>query len=389
MKPETLTLKLNLGSGEQPLPGYENLDRRTGREIFPLDYPDGVADEVRASHVLEHFPHAQIQTILKEWARVLRPGGILKIAVPDFQWIAQAYLDGKQAPIEGYCMGGQVDADDYHKALFDEETLADLLRGAGLFGVTRWQSEIQDCASLPVSLNLQAVKPLPSKWKVGAAMSVPRLGFMDNFFSSFEALAPLKIGLRKVTGAFWGQCLERCMGNWLEEGADWVLTIDYDTVFDRRDVESLLSLAMCYPEADAIASLQMHRTRPTPLCTVKGENGEYVGTFTRDYFRGDLARIHTAHFGLTLINVAKLRELPHPWFMGVPAPDGTWGDERLDEDIYFWKQWEKAGNSLYLANHVPVGHLELMIRWPDRQLRALHQHCSEWAKEGKPGNAWA
>lgn len=388
MKPETLTLKLNLGSGEQPLPGYENLDRKGGREIFPLDYPDGVADEIRASHVLEHFAHAQVPAVLAEWARVLRPGGVLRIAVPDFEWIARAYLEGQPAPIEGYCMGGQVDAADYHKALFDAEALGDLLRGAGLFGVSRWQSEIQDCAALPVSLNLQAVKPLPCAWKVGAAMSVPRLGFMDNFFCAFQALSPLHIGLRKVTGAFWGQCLERCMGEWLAEGAEWVLAIDYDSVFERRDVETLLALAMQYPEADAICALQAHRTRSTPLVTIKGPDGKYHGTLPRDYFRGDLARVHTAHFGLTLIRAAKLAALPRPWFLGVPDQDGTWGEGRTDDDIYFWKRWEAAGNTLYLANHVAIGHLELMIRWPDRQFRALHQHASEWAASGKPEGAW-
>lgn len=388
MKPETLTLKLNLGAGATPLAGYENLDRKSGQEIYPLGYPDAVADEIRASHVLEHFPHAQVPAVLAEWARVLKPGGVLKIAVPDFAWIAQAYLDGKEAPIEGYLMGGQVDAEDFHKAVFDAGALAELLRGAGLFGITGWSSEAQDCAALPVSLNLQAVKPLPAAWKVGAAMSTPRLGFMDNFFTAFESLSPLKIGLRRVTGAFWGQCLERCLETWLAEDIDWALTLDYDSVFDRRDVESLLALAMAHPEADALCALQMHRTQPTPLMTIQGADGKNIGSFPREHFAPDLTRVHTAHFGLTLIRVAALKDLPKPWFWAKPAPDGSWGEGRVDDDISFWKLWQAEGRTLYQANHIPVGHLELMVRWPDRNLRVIHQHASEWAKEGKPGAIW-
>ena len=36
-------------------------------------YPDGVADEIRASHVLEHFSHTITLDVLREWARVLKP----------------------------------------------------------------------------------------------------------------------------------------------------------------------------------------------------------------------------------------------------------------------------------------------------------------------------
>ncbi|TXH51087.1 MAG: hypothetical protein E6Q97_19150, partial [Desulfurellales bacterium] len=65
-------MKLNLGSGDYPLEGYINLDAKHSDQLFPLvpnRYPgDGIpqggltsnsADEVRASHVLEHFPHGQ------------------------------------------------------------------------------------------------------------------------------------------------------------------------------------------------------------------------------------------------------------------------------------------------------------------------------------------
>ena len=50
-----------------------------------------------------------------------------------------------------------------------------------------------------------------SELKVSAAMSVPRLGFMDNFGCCIDALVPLNIRLRRQGGAFWGQALTNCL----------------------------------------------------------------------------------------------------------------------------------------------------------------------------------
>ena len=187
-------VRLNLGAGTCPLPGYLNLDRKTGQEIYPLAFADGSVDEVRASHVLEHFSHRLTGAVLAEWVRVLKPGGLLKIAVPNFEWIARAYLAGESVDVQGFTMGSHSHADDHHGAIFDEEELTRAMRKHGCYDVRPWTSEQGDCAALPVSLNLQAKKkgPLP-KWKIAGAMSVPRLGFQDNFFCWVNALLPLGI----------------------------------------------------------------------------------------------------------------------------------------------------------------------------------------------------
>lgn len=394
-------MKLNIGSGEKDIPGYISIDRKNGQEAYPLTEPKysrNSIEEIRASHVLEHFPHNQVGEVLKHWAAFLKPGGQLKIAVPNFKWIAEAYLAGKEIPVQGYTMGGQTDADDFHRCIFDEEVLRLEMEAAGLIDIKPWKSEIEDCAALPVSLNLMGTKPRPHARpipteghppiKTAAVMSVPRLGFMDNFFCAIEALMPNKVTLRKQTGAFWGQCIERAMEECVKDGVDWILTIDYDSIFTKEDVAALIKLAQENPDADAIAPIQAHRTKPEPLMTMNGPDGKKLGQVAFDTFNPEMTQIATAHFGLTMIRVESLKKMPKPWFHSTPADDGTWGEGRTDDDIYFWRIWGKEGNTLYLANRVPIGHAELMVRWPGKDFMAIHQHPSEFYKEGKPKEAW-
>lgn len=179
-------MKLHLGCGDKYIPGYFHID------IQPYPHVDLVADIsslptiesgsvdlIYACHVLEHFGRHEYTIPLKEWARVLRPGGILQLAVPDFRAIAQWYLtDPRSGGIQeviGLCSGGQRDEYDVHKMIFDEESLADTLLEVGFSSVRRWDwrktdhAEIDDYsqAYLPhldkdhgrlMSLNLEAVR---------------------------------------------------------------------------------------------------------------------------------------------------------------------------------------------------------------------------------------
>jgi hypothetical protein len=173
-----------------------------------------------------------------------------------------------------------------------------------------------------------------------------------------------------------------------DDAPDAILTLDYDSIFTRRDASMLMQLMCCYPEADAIAAVQSGRGKELPLFTIRDERGGNVSETLLSDFDADLKAVSTAHIGLTLIRSEKLRSLPKPWFHDVPASDGSWNDGRIDADINFWRKWEAAGNSLYIANRVPIGHMELMVRWPGQDLRAIHQEVSEWRKTGKPEEAW-
>ena len=144
-------MKLNLGAGRQHIDGYTNLDRET--TLFPLNYTE--VDEIRASHILEHYDCLTSVDVVFQWVSCLKVGGILKIAVPDFNDLVRRMNAGEERDYEAVIMGNQIDEYDYHKSIWTHDKLREIMEGAGLINVRTWQSEIQDCASLPFSLNLQ------------------------------------------------------------------------------------------------------------------------------------------------------------------------------------------------------------------------------------------
>jgi hypothetical protein len=381
-------MRLNLGAGEHDLKGYRNLDIKNGEEVYPLPFADDSCDEVRASHVLEHFSHRQINAVLTDWVRVLKPGGVLKIAVPDFKKITAAYHQGQPLNVQGYLMGGHDDEHDFHRAIFDKEALTDALKGVGVRGISTWSDSDSDCSSYPISLNLKGTKGVADIGQINAVMSVPRLGFQDNLFCAIQALTPLRIGLRKTTGAFWGQCLERAIDQAIEEGAKWILTIDYDTVFKREHVEQLINVASQNPDVDALVPVQQSRSKQAPLMTYKGNGDQTQCQVDRGLLDGDVLDIHTGHFGLTLLKVDTLKKLSRPLFLGVPNQDMEWGEGRIDDDIFFWKKLEQEGYRACLANRVAVGHLELMVLWPDMNFNHIYQHPSKYWEDGEPEDVW-
>jgi len=350
-------INLDLGAGAVSPDGFVPLGNINGTSIYPLPHADGSVSVIRASHVLEHFNFADVAEVLKDWVRALKPGGRLKIAVPDFDKIAEAHVHGEPLNVQGYVMGGQIDEADFHKTVWNRDELRRRLAGAGLVLLREWTSELDgDCASLPISLNIEGTKPYRSEIKVSAAMSVPRLGFMDNFGCCIDALVPLGIRLRRQGGAFWGQALTNCLEVILDQDApDAVLTLDYDTVFTKGHVAHLMQLMLAHPEAHAIAALQSSRHLPTALFTKRDDDGEPMARVPIEAMSGDLMKVSSAHFGLTLIRADRLRDLPKPWFHATPSSDGQWhyGDDHIDEDINFGSSGPRLATTCFSPTASP------------------------------------
>jgi hypothetical protein len=228
--------------------------------------------------------------------------------------------------------------------------------------------------------------------RVEAILSGPRFGPMANFFSWAQALMPLGIRPTLGQGAFWGQVLQRTMEAWIDK-VEYILTLDYDTFFSQHDIEVLFATAMTL-QCDALTGFQVKREDGRPMLTLLGtqDNPPPDGktTVSSDWFSPPVQEVDAAHFGCTVISTAALKRTPKPWFMDIPDPTGGYGDGRTDADMFFWKQFRKGGNRVYVTPRVTLGHGEYVAVWPSKNLDGpVFQYCTEFMKEKKkPANAW-
>jgi glycosyltransferase involved in cell wall biosynthesis len=95
-------LRLHLACGHDYTEGYINVDFYAPDDavcdvrfdVQKLPYDDNSVDEIKAFHIIEHFHFFEIQEVLKEWCRVLKPGGRLWIETPDFLESCRSFVDG-------------------------------------------------------------------------------------------------------------------------------------------------------------------------------------------------------------------------------------------------------------------------------------------------------
>lgn len=139
-------MKLHLGCGKRFIPGFVHIDA--------VDYPhvDHVAtidnlsfiqtdsvDLIYNCHVLEHFKRRDIDRVLSEWQRVIKPGGTLRVSVPDFSKLCEVYLqEHKLDLVIGALFGRQDYLYNIHYNVFDFTSLSKSLEQAGLVNVRRY-----------------------------------------------------------------------------------------------------------------------------------------------------------------------------------------------------------------------------------------------------------
>jgi len=182
-------LRLNVGCGSTPTPGWLNFDNslsvrlarypsalkcllhlgcitasqlefaNTARDAevvwadvtrrIPL--PNESAEAIYSCHMLEHLDRAAARSFLGEAARVLAAGGILRIAVPDLQRLAQSYIEGAQSAdqfVSSLLMSRESPRDwrsrlkhtmigfRDHRWMYDAHSLANLLERCGFSDIT-------------------------------------------------------------------------------------------------------------------------------------------------------------------------------------------------------------------------------------------------------------
>lgn len=175
-------LCLHLGCGEVDAPGFVNIDAIPHPHVHYVRAIDNLrifrndsANFIYASHCLEHFSHREVLFVLEEWHRVLKPGGILCLSVPDFELMLDIYFDNNKSTdsIIAPLMGGQDYKYNFHKTVFNHESLSALLLQAGFSFVRKWLPDSDPLHAVdgwskrnvkvgdkeyPISLNLEAIK---------------------------------------------------------------------------------------------------------------------------------------------------------------------------------------------------------------------------------------
>jgi predicted SAM-dependent methyltransferase len=130
---------------------------------FP--WPDGSADAVYSSHTLEHLSREAGEHFIAECRRVLKPGGVIRIVVPDLVRIVGEYQEGRvdgrdflnelgaHAPWAGRGKLRQIAAlfsGSVHLCMYDETALAELMTRHGFtcHRATPFESDIPDIAGI-------------------------------------------------------------------------------------------------------------------------------------------------------------------------------------------------------------------------------------------------
>lgn len=182
-----MSVKLHIGCGRRDFgPSWVHIDgvkypHVKHTDVQNLPFVSESVDLIYSSHLLSYFSRSEVLFLLLEWNRVLKPGGVLRIAVPDFEAIAKLYITcGDRFPLQSFLgplygvmkMGNK---EISHKTTYDYRSLSVVLRDVGFknIGLYDWRhtehAHIDDHsqAYLPhmakedgtlISLNVEAVK---------------------------------------------------------------------------------------------------------------------------------------------------------------------------------------------------------------------------------------
>jgi predicted SAM-dependent methyltransferase len=93
------TLKLHVGCGKVKFPGWVNIDIEPGAADLIIDvrkglpFDDESVDYIYNEHFIEHLTYEECEKVLQEFWRVLKKGGVLRIATPDLDYIIDRYIN--------------------------------------------------------------------------------------------------------------------------------------------------------------------------------------------------------------------------------------------------------------------------------------------------------
>lgn len=174
---------LHIGCGKINYPGFVNIDAQPWPHVHLVNdnlarleaFADQTVDLVYMCHILEHLKRPEMKDVIGEMFRVLKPGGIFRLSVPDFDRLLEVYRasGGQIDTIHNQLMGGQDSPYNIHYTVCTAGSMQKLLAEVGFQTVRPWdpkqckEFEAKDrsvrCLSagrqeVCISLNLEAVK---------------------------------------------------------------------------------------------------------------------------------------------------------------------------------------------------------------------------------------
>jgi predicted SAM-dependent methyltransferase len=132
-----------------------------------LPYADHTFQYVFSSHVFEHLPRTSLSRLLKELFRVLKPGGTMRVSVPDLTVMVEHYQpEAPDSFVRAVFEIDHVNTKNRHHWMYAEKSMREALLSAGFVNVTRCQYSQGKCPDLHLldnrpehSLFMEADKP--------------------------------------------------------------------------------------------------------------------------------------------------------------------------------------------------------------------------------------
>jgi SAM-dependent methyltransferase len=125
-------------------------------DVRYLPAPDETFDIVFSSHTLEHFGWAHIDKVIKEWTRVLKTGGELRLVVPNLRHVGKRLANDELLPTDYWVLYGEQDyAKNFHAAGFTPKGLKALIEYIGVYDDIQIKEGDIDGPPNPDSWNLQ------------------------------------------------------------------------------------------------------------------------------------------------------------------------------------------------------------------------------------------
>lgn len=140
-------VKIHVGSGDINLQGWINMDARSMPHIHLVrddlsfqEFTDGAIDEIYMCHILEHLSFQEVANTLATVKRKLKKGGVIRLSVPCFDSLVKIYSEsGRNIDLIKFAlMGGQDYQYNYHKSIYNYQSLVEILSKEGFKEVTKW-----------------------------------------------------------------------------------------------------------------------------------------------------------------------------------------------------------------------------------------------------------